>query len=154
MLQVIHLNTAIMKIVPTICLLATVFMLSCAQIDDEHFSVDNSGVTAETRNPFSDTDSAIAAGQPLFVTNCSTCHGPEGKGDGASGLALPKRPQDLTSDDVLNMSDGQIFLVLKNGKMRDGSMTMPPIRRLSNDQMWQIIAYARTLKNARVSERP
>lgn len=154
MLQVIHLNTAIMKIVPTICLLATVFMLSCAQIDDEHFSVDNSGVTAETRNPFSDTDSAIAAGQPLFVTNCSTCHGPEGKGDGASGLALPKRPQDLTSDDVSNMSDGQIFLVLKNGKMRDGSMTMPPIRRLSNDQMWQIIAYARTLKNARVSERP
>lgn len=154
MLQVIHLNTAIMKIVPTICLLATVFMLSCAQIDDEQLSVDNSGVTAETRNPFSDTDSAIAAGQPLFVTNCSTCHGPEGKGDGASGLALPKRPQDLTSDDVLNMSDGQIFLVLKNGKMRDGSMTMPPIRRLSNDQMWQIIAYARTLKNARVSERP
>lgn len=154
MLQVIHLNTAIMKIVPTICLLATVFMLSCAQIDDEQLSVDNSGVTAETRNPFSDTDSAIAAGQPLFVTNCSTCHGPEGKGDGASGLALPKRPQDLTSDDVSNMSDGQIFLVLKNGKMRDGSMTMPPIRRLSNDQMWQIIAYARTLKNARVSERP
>ncbi len=154
MLQVIHLNTAIMKIVPTICLLATVFMLSCAQIDDEQFSVDNSGVTAETRNPFSDTDSAIAAGQPLFVTNCSTCHGPEGKGDGASGLALPKRPQDLTSDDVSNMSDGQIFLVLKNGKMRDGSMTMPPIRRLSNDQMWQIIAYARTLKNAGVSERP
>lgn len=154
MLWVIQLNTAIMKIVATICLLVTVFTLSCAQLNDEKLSVDNSGVTAETRNPLSDTDSAIAAGQPLFVTNCSTCHGPEGKGDGASGLALPKRPHDLTSDDVSNMSDGQIFLVLKNGKMRDGSMTMPPIRRLSNDQMWQIIAYARTLKNARISERP
>ncbi len=107
---------------------------------------DDSGVTPETKNPLSDSDAAVSAGQPLFVTNCSNCHGPEGRGDGLSGMALPKKPRDLTSNEVTGMTDGQIFLILKNGKMSDGMMTMPPIRRLSNEQMWQIIAYARTLR--------
>ncbi|QQS45030.1 MAG: cytochrome c [Acidobacteriota bacterium] len=108
--------------------------------------LDDSGVTPETRNPLSAVDAAVSAGEPLFVTNCSNCHGPEGRGDGLSGMALPKKPRDLTSNEVAGMTDGQIFLVLKNGKMSDGIMTMPPIRRLSNEQMWQIIAYARTLR--------
>lgn len=129
-------------------------MIACTQHNADNFSEDDSGVTAETRNPLTDTAAAIAAGQPLFVTNCSTCHGLEGRGDGISGMALPKRPQDLTSEAVAKMTDGQIFLVLKNGRMRDGSMTMPPVRRLSNDQMWQIIAFARTLQNSKSGERP
>lgn len=119
---------------------------ACAERTDNVLSGDDSGVTSETKNPLSDIDAAVSAGQPLFVTNCSNCHGPEGRGDGLSGMALPKQPRDLTSHEVAGMTDGQIFLVLKNGKIRDGMMTMPPIRRLSNEQMWQIIAYARTLR--------
>lgn len=107
---------------------------------------DDSGVTTETRNPLSDDPTAIASGERLYITNCSTCHGLEGKGDGASGQTLPRLPQDLTTDDVMRISDGQIFLTLKNGRMRDGLMTMPPIRRLSHQQMWQIVAYIRTLR--------
>jgi len=107
---------------------------------------DDSGVTAETRNPLNGDRTAIASGERLYITNCSTCHGLEGKGDGASGQSLPRLPRDLTTDDVMRISDGQIFLTLKNGRIRDGLMTMPPIRRLSHQQMWQIIAYIRTLR--------
>lgn len=117
---------------------------SCGEMREE--VSDDSGVTAETRNPLSGDPTAIASGERLYITNCSTCHGLEGKGDGASGQTLPRLPQDLTTDDVMRISDGQIFLTLKNGRMRDGLMTMPPIRRLSHQQMWEIIAYIRTLK--------
>lgn len=39
---------------------------------------------------------AIAAGKEIFKAQCEKCHGPEGKGDGASkGVALPQ-PTDFT----------------------------------------------------------
>lgn len=35
-------------------------------------------------------------GAELFAANCASCHGPQGKGDGAAGAALNPRPADLT----------------------------------------------------------
>ena len=41
-------------------------------------------------------DVAVQRGQVIYQQYCSTCHGPQGKGDGISATGLPIKPQNLT----------------------------------------------------------
>jgi len=45
------------------------------------------------------TPELIAKGKELFTTNCVSCHGAGGKGDGVAGAALNPKPRNLTSVD-------------------------------------------------------
>ena len=58
---------------------------------------------------------ASFAGSPaaLFQSNCGSCHGNAGKGDGPSAKSLSTPPADLTAS---TLSEGQIASVIKNGK--------------------------------------
>jgi len=105
----------------------------------------NANVTGTTKNPLTDLTVAAAAGKPLYAVNCTSCHGADGKGDSDFGASLPAKPSTLTTSDVVSAPDGKIFLVIKNGKMKDGKVTMPPARGATDEQIWQIVSYVRTL---------
>lgn len=45
------------------------------------------------------TDELIAQGKTLYESNCSSCHGSEGKGDGIAGAGLNPPPRNLQSPD-------------------------------------------------------
>jgi mono/diheme cytochrome c family protein len=49
--------------------------------------------TVMTPNP-----ALMARGQALYAQTCATCHGPEGKGDGAAGKGLSPRPRNFTEN--------------------------------------------------------
>jgi mono/diheme cytochrome c family protein len=106
-----------------------------------------SNVKDDTKNPLQDLTAAAAAGKPLYGANCALCHGDTGIGDGAAGAALDPKPTDLTKDNVPRDPDGKLFLAIKNGKMKDGRLTMPPANKLTDEQIWQVVAYVRTLAN-------
>lgn len=102
-------------------------------------------VTKTTKNPLTDLKAAAESGKLLYAANCVMCHGDSGKGDGAAGGSLAAKPTDLTSVEVTGDPDGEIFLVIKEGKLTDGKIVMPPARRLTDEQIWEIVAYTRTM---------
>ena len=75
-------------------------------------------------------------------TNCVSCHGPGGKGDGPAAAALPPpKPANWTSAAVQKETDGELFW-----KMSNGRGAMPPWKHLPEQERWEIVNYIRTLK--------
>lgn len=102
-------------------------------------------VTEDTKNPLPDLVIAASSGKPLFSIHCSMCHGGDGRGEGLAGGSLALKPTDLTAGKVVFDPDGKLFLAIKNGIMKDGKPTMPPAKMLADEQIWQIVAYMRSL---------
>ena len=84
------------------------------------------------------------AGAGLYAQNCAPCHGEAGKGDGpsASGLSVP--PAVLADPAVVSAKSlTELFDITKNGNMQ---RMMPPWKdRLSDQEIWNAVAYAWTL---------
>jgi mono/diheme cytochrome c family protein len=84
----------------------------------------------------------VGGGKKSAETNCATCHGPAGKGDGAAAAALPPpKPADWTSPKVQQQTDGEIFWKISNGRG-----AMPPWKHLPDKERWELVNYIRTLK--------
>ena len=91
-----------------------------------------------TKNPVK----GVGAAKKNIETNCVTCHGPNGKGDGPAAAALPPpKPADWTSAKVAAESDGEIFWKISNGRG-----AMPPWKHLPEKDRWEIVNYIRTLQ--------
>ena len=96
------------------------------------------------------------SGKDLFVkTNCNSCHGMEGKGDGPVAAALDPKPRDYTTGDFKFDADkdgsvgtdADLALVIKNGAAQyGGSAMMMPNPTLSESDIALLIAYIRSLK--------
>ena len=97
-----------------------------------------------------------AAGKALFVkTNCNSCHGMEGKGDGPVAAALDPKPRNFTVGDFKfdANKDGKkgtpadLTLVIKQGAAAfGGSAMMMPNPGLSDADIAQIVSYVKSLK--------
>jgi mono/diheme cytochrome c family protein len=86
------------------------------------------------QDTLSSQEEAVAAGKKLYKANCAHCHGLEGRGQ--------DRAVDLRSALVRNAPPGTLFSLLRNGRIRRG---MPSWSRLPDQQLWQIIAYLKSL---------
>ena len=94
-----------------------------------------------------------AAGKTLFTTNCASCHGDGGKGDGPVGKTLNPPPRDFTKaefkfdtdKDGKAGTDADLKAVIHNGAMKfGGSPLMAPWPAFTDAQLADLIAYIRT----------
>lgn len=86
---------------------------------------------------------AATAGEEIFSTNCATCHGPEGHGDGPAGQSLEPKPKDLA---VLQQAAGDDYLFWRISEGKPGTSMVAWKGILSEEQIWQIVSFIRTLK--------
>jgi putative copper export protein/mono/diheme cytochrome c family protein len=81
---------------------------------------------------------SIAAGEALFAQNCTTCHGPDGHGDGPAAKNLQPPPADLTTGHIYAHSDGDIFWWITHGI----GNTMPAFdAKLDATARWNLIDF-------------
>jgi mono/diheme cytochrome c family protein len=86
---------------------------------------------------------AAAAGAEVFKVNCESCHGPQGHGDGPAGAALDPTPKNLPELMPL-VGDDFLFWRVSTGK--EGTSMVAWKGVLTDEQIWQVVAYIRTLK--------
>lgn len=85
----------------------------------------------------------ISAGQGLFSMACASCHGSDGRSPTNIGKAMYPRCSDLGSPEVQQLSNPELFWVIKNGIRFSG---MPGFgNTLSNDEIWGATYYVRSL---------
>jgi mono/diheme cytochrome c family protein len=96
-----------------------------------------------------------AAGKTLFTTNCASCHGDSGKGDGPVGAALQPPPRDFTKAEFKFDTDGDgkpgtdadlKGVITQGAGAFGGSPLMAPWPTLSDADVANVIAHIRSLK--------
>jgi len=88
-------------------------------------------------------------GKIIYTKYCFYCHGMEGKGDGAIGIAVKPKPVDFANDvERMSKTDAELMKGIENGIIRDpdSRMYMPAWKDvLSKSERWDVLAYVRVL---------
>lgn len=103
---------------------------------------------ASLTNPLTGNSEALASGKTIFETQCASCHGLQGRGDGMAAASLNPKPANLADQKMLDsLSDGYLFWrVSEGGMMAPFNSTMPAWKAtMSEEQRWQVVSYLRTL---------
>src|SRR5688500_15221674 len=63
----------------------------------------------------------VELGRQLYGTHCAVCHGPEGRGDGASAAAFATKPSNLAEGRLMNgLPDEFLANVIRHGGPAEG----------------------------------
>ena len=95
------------------------------------------------RNPFPPDQASLTIGSTVYAEKCQTCHGTSGRGDGPSSEALNPSPADLVVHVPLH-PDMALFSFIHDGIK--GTSMAGLGDSLTDDQIWHVINYIRTLE--------
>ena len=103
--------------------------------------------SAEEHDSHAKKTSEIEEGRQIFITNCSACHGVEGKGDGAAAAALDPKPRNFT--DAAYMKARPKATLLKVITEGGASVGLSPVMvawngTLSHEQIGAVLKYVLT----------
>jgi mono/diheme cytochrome c family protein len=100
---------------------------------------------AKLKNPVKPTPESIAAGKKIYDTQCTSCHGETGKGDGKMAASITgTKPSDLADTSWKHgSSDGEIFTLIRDGSKGTGMRGYAT--KLKTDDIWNVVNYLRTL---------
>jgi len=82
----------------------------------------------------------FAATESLYADRCARCHGEQGAGDGSDAKLYKPLPSSLTSEQVRQSTDGELFW-----KISKGRRPMPGYENeLSEEQRWELVNLLRS----------
>lgn len=94
-------------------------------------------------NPINSSEESVGRGKLVFQTNCATCHGLDGGGQGPAAHGITTFPRQLwvwSSTD--SSADSYLYWFITNGRNE-----MPPWGLvLSEDERWDVINYIKAIK--------
>jgi mono/diheme cytochrome c family protein len=92
---------------------------------------------------------ALADGATLFASNCATCHGHGGKGDGPASIVLDPKPADFTAADFwTSRTEGGMKKVIREGGAASGKSPVMPAwgASLTAAQVDELVVYMKSLQ--------
>jgi mono/diheme cytochrome c family protein len=93
----------------------------------------------KTANPFGNKAEALKAGFDHYKENCFVCHAAPGVK--SSEIAQGMNPAPPILDDVEDLTDGQLYWVVKNGIRMTGMPAFGPTH--DDDEIWKIVTFIR-----------
>ena len=82
-------------------------------------------------------------GAAIYADKCAACHGPKGMGDGDQGKQLPVTVPALALPQTARAASmADWYKIVTNGEIQN---FMPPFASLSEQQRWDVVAYAQSL---------
>ncbi len=127
-----------------VLLAAALILIACGSSNESNVSATLAPVPPEyagKTNPFG--PDAATAGAEVFKMNCETCHGPQGHGDGPAGQVLDPKPKNLVDLEKVT-TDDYLFWRISTGKPGTPMIAWDGI--LTDEQIWETVAFIRTLK--------
>jgi len=99
-------------------------------------------VDKNRKNPAAFTETSVARGKKLYLSQCAMCHGQNADGKGEVVEEMKINPPDFTKPETLkDRTDGELFAILGVG-----SETMPGQgTRMSDKQKWDLVNYLRAV---------
>jgi mono/diheme cytochrome c family protein len=97
--------------------------------------------------PVKVTESLMERGRQRFTIYCTPCHGQQGDGKGVTSKLGMAAPANLHDARIVQMTDGEIFNTITNGKNRMGAYGP----NVDAADRWAIIAYVRALQRSWLS---
>lgn len=100
------------------------------------------------KNPLASSNPDPRAGERIYGgeiegVNCAVCHGRKGNGKGVLAKDYVPPPRNFQCAGTVNgIPDGQLFWIIRFGSP---NTEMPDHPKLSDDQIWQLVAYIRQL---------
>jgi mono/diheme cytochrome c family protein len=95
----------------------------------------------EMKNPLAPTALDIAEGRDHFADHCAICHANDGSGKTMINEGLYPPAPDLRERETQELSDGEIFYIIKNGIRFTGM----PGWGGDDEENWKLIAFVRHL---------
>ena len=130
-----------------VLLVCAVLLVACGA-NESSSNVDANATLAPVPTEYAGLTNPLGAeaaeeGAAVFQTNCETCHGPQGHGDGPAGQSLDPRPRNLAELQT-QVGDGYLYWRIHDGKPGTSMVAWKGI--LTEEQIWQAVSFIRTLK--------
>jgi mono/diheme cytochrome c family protein len=104
---------------------------------------------AGLKNPVPADVESLERGAALYATNCASCHGDGGMGDGPAGAALDPAPAPVAHTSQM-MADDYLFWRVSEGGVPFAT-TMPAWKVLDEQARWDMVNYMRALGSGTVN---
>jgi len=105
-------------------------------------------------NPVPPTKESVQRGQETYTTQCASCHGDGGMGDGPAGAALEPAPAPVAHTSQMMGDDYLFWRISEGGPQAPFSSAMPGWKASLDEQSrWDVINYIRALGAGQVTPR-
>ena len=101
----------------------------------------------DEENPWKDVATAevMKGAQEHFADHCAQCHANDGSGNAEMGKGLYPRAPDMRLAATQNLSDGELYYIIRNGVPLTGMPAWGDPHFDQDDDSWQLVLFIRHL---------
>jgi mono/diheme cytochrome c family protein len=115
-----------------------------------HFAIPRA--LRNARNPVPLTPATLAEGRAHWADHCAACHANDGSGNTEMGRGLYPKPPDMRRARTQQLSDGELFAIIKNGVRLTGMPAWGDAKGHDDAATWKLVHFIRHLPHATPAE--
>jgi mono/diheme cytochrome c family protein len=97
-------------------------------------------------NPVAGTPAVLSEGMAHFADHCAFCHANDGSGNTIIGKGSYPKPPDMRKADTQNLSDGELYYIIRNGVRFTGMPAFGADDAGNRDEdSWKLVQFIRHL---------